>query len=50
MSCGGDIVKSIYQAGTPSVSECPVRSDELFRSELWASLLGTHADQNITWP
>lgn len=49
MGFGREIVKSIYQAGAPSMSECPVRSDELFCPELWASLLGTHPDQNVTW-
>lgn len=43
-----DVVKPTNQAGTPSASEGPVQSDELFSTELWASLLGTHPAQDIT--
>lgn len=49
VDCISDTVKSTYPAGTPSATECLVRADELFSTELWASLLGTHSAENITW-
>lgn len=42
-----DVAQSTNQAGIPSASECPMQSDELVSTELWASLLGTHPAQDI---